>query len=179
MILKLAYYGEPILRKKCAKVEEITPEIKSLIEDMIETMHASNGAGIAAPQVHQDKAIFVICPHFQDEEGKWKKGPVQVFINPKIVEKSEDSTIENEGCLSIPKIYADVKRPKRVLITATDENGNEFTREFTDFDAHIVLHENDHINGVLFIDRLSATEKKGVEHKLRDLKKRLKLNSGA
>lgn len=174
MILKLAYYGEPILRKKCAKVESITPEVQQLIQDMIETMKDANGWGIAAPQVHQDKAIFVICPHHQDENGDWIPEPVQVFINPVILEKSEECTIANEGCLSIPKLYGDVKRPKRILVKALDENGIEFTQEYLDYEAHVVLHENDHINGVLFIDRLSASEKKGIEHKLKDLKKKLR-----
>jgi peptide deformylase len=173
MILKLAYYGDSILRKKCALVEAITPEISVLIQDMIETMHSQKGLGIAAPQVHADKAIFVICPHYKDEEGNWHPGDVQVFINPKILEKSEETTTESEGCLSIPKIYGDVKRPQRIVIQAMNEKGETFTKEFTDFEAHIVLHENDHINGVLFIDRLSAPEKKQIEHKLRDLKKRL------
>lgn len=174
MILKLAYYGESILRKKCAQVTEINEEVKTLIHDMIETMHSHNGLGIAAPQVYHDKAIFITCIHTQDEDGKWHRGPVQVFINPKILEKSDDCTIESEGCLSIPKVYGDVKRPQRVVIQALDENGIEFTQEYTDFDAHIVLHENDHINGVLFIDRFSSIDKKAAEHKLRDLKKRFK-----
>lgn len=173
MILKMAYYGEPILRKKCAPVMEITAEIKTLISDMIETMHSQKGLGIAAPQVHHDKALFVICPYFKDENDKWQPGKVQVFINPKILEKSDETTIESEGCLSIPKVFGDVKRPQRIVIQALDENGVQFTQEYTDFEAHIVLHENDHINGVLFIDRLAATDKKAAEHKLRDLKKRL------
>ncbi len=172
MILKLAYYGEAILRKKCAKVETITPEVTQLIQDMIETMQDCRGYGIAAPQVHHDKALFVICPHYKDENDEWQPGKIQVFLNPVILEKSEECTIASEGCLSIPKLYGDVKRPKRILIKAMDENGVEFTNEYTDFEAHIVLHENDHINGVLFIDRLSSTEKKGIEHKLRDLKKK-------
>jgi peptide deformylase len=88
------------------------------------------------------------------------------------LEKSEETTTESEGCLSIPKIYGDVKRPQRIVIQAMNEKGEPFTKEFTDFEAHIVLHENDHINGVLFIDRLSASEKKQIEHKLRDLKKK-------
>jgi peptide deformylase len=171
MILEIAAYGEPILRKKCAKVEQITPEIKQLINDMIETMHSRNGLGIAAPQVYHDKALFVTCFYFKDEEEKWQAGPVKVFINPKILEKSEETTVANEGCLSIPKVYGDVKRPKRVVVQALNENGEEFTEEYTDFEAHIVLHENDHINGVLFIDRLNGTEKKAAEHRLRALKK--------
>lgn len=173
MILKLAYYGDPILRKKCAPVEEINEEIRILIQDMIETMHSKSGIGISAPQVHHDKALFLICPQYKNSNGEWKSGQVQVFINPKIIEKSEETTTANEGCLSIPKLYGDVKRPKRVVVQAQDEQGTLFTKEFTDFEAHMVLHENDHINGVLFIDRLSPTDKKRLEPNLRALKKKL------
>lgn len=173
MKLPLAYYGDPILRKKGARIEEINDEIRQLVADMIDTMYESNGIGIAAPQVHRSLALFIICRMQKDQEGKWNyTDKTQVFINPKIVSYSEEKTCISEACLSIPKVSGNVSRPYKVTVTATDLEGKEFTMEFTDLEAHIVLHENDHINGVLFIDRVDAKERKLMEPNLRSLKKK-------
>lgn len=173
MKLPLAYYGDPILRKKAARVEEINDEIRELVANMIDTMYQTDGIGIAAPQVHHSLALFVICRMYKDEEGRWNSSDKnQVFINPKIISYSDEKTRYSEGCLSIPKINGYVSRPFKVVVTATDLDGQEFTKEFTDLEAHIVLHENDHINGVLFIDRMEAKERKLIEPKLRAFKKK-------
>jgi len=170
--LPLAYYGDPILRKKGARVETINDGIRQLANDMIDTMKESNGLGLAAPQVHHSLAMFVICVPTQQPDESWLPGKVRVFINPKIVSYSDDLWGYVEGCLSIPTIYEDVLRPFKVTVTATDLEGNEFTEEFEGLEAHAVMHENDHINGVLFIDRLSAKKRKELEPRLRQIKKK-------
>ncbi len=173
MKLPLAYYGDPILRQKCNKVTEINQDIHQLVNDMIETLEAQKGVGLAAPQVKHPIALFMTFAPKKDESNpeKWIPGELKIFINPKIVSYSEDTSTYAQGCLSIPKVYGDVTRPFRIVVTATDLKGNEFTEEFTDFEAQAIMHENDHINGVLFIDRLDPKEKKKLEPQLRELKK--------
>lgn len=179
MRLPLAYYGDAILRKKAAPIEKIDDEIRILVENMIDTMVATKGIGLAAPQVHHSLSLFIAYFDSGDSENEEDeiveeidRDKVRIFINPSIVAYSSDTTIYSEGCLSIPKLYRDVERPFKVTLEATDLNGTIFKEEFHDFDAHIVLHENDHLNGVLFIDRLPPKERKSVESYLRQLKKR-------
>lgn len=173
MILELAYYGNPVLRKKGMPVLEINNEIKQLVFDMKEAMDANNGCGLAAPQVNHALNLFITCiPKYDEEDNKTHPGELRVFINPKILSYSEEVWPCEEGCLSIPNYKAKVVRPLKVTIQAMDLEGKEFTEEFIGFDAHVILHENDHINGVLFIDRLSPTIKKLIEPKLREIKKK-------
>lgn len=172
MKLPLAYYGNPILRKKGAPVLEITDEIRQLVSDMTETMIAQDGCGLAAPQIHQSLALFITSiPHLNEKE-EVIPGELRVFINPKIVAHSQEKWACEEGCLSIPGLRGIVERPLKVTVQATDLEGNVFTEEFVGFDAHVIMHENDHLNGVLYIDRLSPKEKKQIEGKLREIKKK-------
>lgn len=171
MKLPLAYYGDPILRKKTAPVAEVTNEIRQLVSDMFETMEAHDGCGLAAPQVHQSLALFVTCiPRYLED--RIIPGTPKVFINPKILSYSKEEWTCEEGCLSIPGIRENVSRPFKVVVQATNLEGQLFTEEFEEFDAHVVMHENDHINGVLYIDRLSANRKKAIESRLREIKKK-------
>lgn len=174
MKLPIAYYGDPILRKKGSQIETITDEIRQLVNNMIETMIASKGIGLAAPQVGQSLSLFLAYFFENEEDEKETVQPekVRVFINPKIINYSKELTCYSEGCLSIPKLYADVERPLHITVSAMDLNGKTFTEEFHDFDAHLILHENDHVNGVLFIDRLSTKERKLIEPQLRQIKKK-------
>jgi peptide deformylase len=172
MKLPLAYYGNPILRKKGAKVESITDEIRSLVANMIETMHESHGIGIAAPQVHQSLAIFITCPPVEGPDGTFQPGTPKVYINPKILSHGEDAWVHDEACLSIPKLRGDVERPKMIKIQAMDLNGVTFEEELYGWDARVFLHENDHINGVLFIDRIHGKKRKEMEPALREIKKK-------
>lgn len=172
MKLPLAYYGDPILRKKGASVTNIDESIHQLIKDMAETMEAHNGCGLAAPQVHQSLALFITCiPRYVDEETVLP-GELRVFINPKIIHYSEEVWPCQEGCLSIPGLRETVVRPLQVTVQATDLDGKEFQETFMEFDAHVIMHENDHINGVLFIDRLPARRKKDIESYLKEVKKK-------
>lgn len=140
--------GDEVLRKKSKTVDEITPKIKELIEDMIDTMYEADGVGLAAPQVGILKRIFVI------DVGE---GPM-VFINPEILETGGTQT-GDEGCLSIPGYYAPVCRPNYVKVKFLDENMQEQVLEAEEFFARAILHENDHLNGVLFKDRVEKSEK--------------------
>lgn len=172
MILPLAYYGDPILRKKGSPVLNIDSSIHQLVADMAETMEANDGCGLAAPQVHQSLALFITCiPKYIDQKTVLP-GELRVFINPKIIAYSDEVLADKEACLSIPGLCETVVRPYKVVIQATNLEGVAFEEEFEDYDAHVIMHENDHINGVLFIDRLPPKRKKEIEGILRNIKKK-------
>ncbi len=175
MPLPIAYYGDPVLRKKGAEIKVFDEKLKQLVRDMEETLHAKNGIGLAAPQVHQSLALFLVCPPIRAEEGspeKWLPGKVRVFINPKLSNPSDEMAYWNEGCLSIPGLYEDVLRPESITVEAMDEHGTPFKEDFSGFTARIIMHENDHINGVLYIDRLNKQERAALDHELREIKKK-------
>lgn len=135
--------GDEVLRKKCKPVKEITQRTIKLIEDMADTMYEADGVGLAAPQVGILQRIFVIDVY--DDYG------LRVFINPEILEVS-GSQMGEEGCLSIPNEFEDVERPNYVKVKALNEKGEEFILEGTELLARAILHENDHLEGKLFID---------------------------
>lgn len=172
MKLPFAYYGNPILRKKCLRVESITEEIKIFINQMVESLVEKNGWGLSAPQVSSDLRIFITAVPEELPDGKWKPAKLRVFINPEILSVNEKTWITQEGCLSIPKLYAEVERPISVVVKATDLEGNVFEEEFTGWEGRCVLHENDHLNGVLFVDRIKGKEREELEPLLKKIKKR-------
>ena len=141
-VLKIVKFGDPLLRKVARPVEEITPRIKTLVDDMIETMRSAGGCGLAAPQVGVLRRIAVI----EVEEGK-----VYVLINPKIIAYAGEQN-ESEGCLSNPGHYGITKRPKAVTVRATDINGKEYEFSGTDLLARAICHECDHLDGKLYTD---------------------------
>lgn len=172
MKLPLAYYGDSVLRKKTTPIQEIDDKIRQLVHDMEETMEANNGCGLAAPQIHQSISLFVTkIPRYIDEKTVLP-GEFRVFINPKIVSYSPEVWCLDEACLSLPNLRGDVIRPVKVTFQATDLEGNTFVEEFVGFDARCMMHENDHLNGVLYIDRLSPKSKKEIEPLLREVKKK-------
>ena len=144
-IRKIREDGDEVLRKKSKPVEEITPRILTLLEDMADTMYEADGVGLAAPQVGILKRIFVIDVY--DDEG------LRVFINPEILEV-RGSQIGEEGCLSIPGKLEDVERANYVKVKALNEKGQEFILEAEELLARAVLHEYDHLEGTLFTDYL-------------------------
>lgn len=174
MILKLAYYGDPILRQKALRIESIDDEIKQLIEDMVETMFAQNGIGLAAPQVHRSLALFITSIPDYHEDGSYTDGPIEVYINPRLISYSTQEEIHSEGCLSIPKLYGEVCRPNHIVIEAMNQNGIVIRKELSGLEARCCLHENDHLNGVLFIDRIRGKERQQMEGALRQIKSRYK-----
>jgi peptide deformylase len=143
---------------------------------MVETMKNHDGIGLAAPQVHQSLSLFITDVPKQisedPEKPKWVPGVLRVFINPKIVGYSQESWTMSEGCLSIPKLYGEVIRPIAIKVEAIDLNGQTFTEELSWLEARAVMHENDHINGVLFIDRMDKKERKEIEPQLHEIKKK-------
>jgi peptide deformylase len=170
MKLPLAYYANSILRRKADPVEKFDDELKQLIRDMEETMLDLRGLGLAAPQVKRSIRLFITNIPVKDEKGEYHPSITRVFINPKILSVSDETWVANEGCLSIPKLYAEVARPRAITVEAQDQNGIFFTDSFSGWEAKAILHENDHINGVLFIDRLSHKKKKEVEKELQLIK---------
>lgn len=135
--------GDPILRKKCRPVESVDGRIREILGDMLETMRAAQGVGIAAPQVGIMRRMFVAEP---------EPGRVYYMINPEILE-TEGSEDGEEGCLSVPGYAGTVQRPTFLRIRATGLSGEEQTLEFHGFDARVMLHENDHLDGILYIDK--------------------------
>lgn len=170
MKLKLAYYGNPILRQKAEPVEKITDETRELISKMFEMMDIENGIGLAAPQVNLSLRIFIMQVPIQNEDESWEPGVKRVFINPTILSFSDECDIREEGCLSIPKLVGEVIRPIEVTVEALDQDGKKFTDTFYELEARCILHENDHINGKLFIDRMDKNDRKKLEKALRDIK---------
>jgi len=148
-ILDIRVLGDPILRQATKPVGEITPDVQRLIDDMFETMYHARGIGLAAPQVGRTERIAVVDV---DDE------PL-VLINPEIVDSSSGKAKGEEGCLSIPDIYADVERPKTVTVHALDRNGKAFERKASDLLARCLQHEIDHLDGKLFLDYLSVLKR--------------------
>ena len=158
--LKLRYYGDPILRRKAAPVAAISPEIRELVRGMFECMYRERGVGLAAPQVGVSKRIFVV--DVEVESGERIK---LVLVNPVLAQKA-GSIVGEEGCLSIPGIHADVKRHGAVVFEALDEHGAPIVVRGEGLVARALQHELDHLDGILFIDRLSAIRRKLLEPKL-------------
>ena len=158
-IKKILPYGTPSLRQKAKDVQKFSKKIQTLINDMLDTMYANNGVGLAAPQVGEGYRIFVIDTSTSNEP----LNPL-VFVNPKIIKK-EGAIIEQEGCLSFPQVYTDVKRYKNVTVKALNIHGKPFILEAKNGSllARAIQHENDHLDGILFIDhvvnRFDADEK--------------------
>jgi peptide deformylase len=181
MILPIVAYGNPVLRKVAEDIDEHYPNLDKLIEDMWETMYASNGVGLAAPQVNRDIRLFVmdsaqIFANMDEEEKKEENYPdapgiKQVFINAHIVEEHGDDWAYNEGCLSIPKIREDIYRAEEVTIDFTDEKFQKHRKTFNGVTGRIILHEYDHIDGKLFIDYISPLKRKLLKRKLDDISK--------
>lgn len=180
MILPIVAYGHPVLRKEAKDIDEHYPDLQKLIEDMWETMYASNGVGLAAPQVNRDIRLFVMDSaqifankSEDEEEENYPDAPgiKQVFINPQIIELHGDDWAYNEGCLSIPKIREDIYRAEEVAIIYYDEQFNRQENTFSGITGRIILHEYDHIEGKLFIDYLSPLKKKLIRRKLDDITK--------
>lgn len=173
MVLPLTYYGNPVLRKKALPVEEINDEIREFVAQMIETLHAHNGAGLAAPQVNRSLRIFLTnAPILGENKEEWLEGKLRIFINPRLFDPSPEVWEWPEGCLSIPELFPPIVRPWRISVEAMDLEGKVFVETYTAMEARAVMHENDHINGVLNIDRVDHKIRRQLESQLRDIKKK-------
>jgi peptide deformylase len=155
-VLPIVTYNDPVLREECELIRENSDELQALISDMFETMYNSNGVGLAAPQIGKSIQLFVMdADSITDEEGEENMGPL-TLINPEIVEKGEEKTKVEEGCLSIPELRDDVVRPDHIKVKYLDRDFNEQTLEADGWVSRVIQHELDHLHGVLFIDYLSA-----------------------
>jgi len=150
--LEIHYLGDRVLRQPAKRVAKIDPEIRQLVREMLQSMYSADGIGLAAPQVAVQKQLIVI-----DCEPDNPANPPLVLINPTIKKFSGDVCVAQEGCLSIPGIYLDVKRPQMVEVAFKDEYGRPRTLQATELLSRCIQHEIDHLNGVLFVDRVENT----------------------
>jgi len=178
MVLPIVAYGDPVLKKVGEEIDEDYPGLKELIANMWETMYEASGVGLAAPQVGKSIRLFIVdaSPFAEDEEYSEKDRKVfenfkKVFINPYIVEETGDEWPFNEGCLSIPDIREEVNRKPKVVLNYLDESFVEHEETFEGVPARIIQHEYDHIDGVLFTDRISPLKKRALKKKLTNIAK--------
>tara|TARA_B100000902_G_scaffold242061_1_gene229211 strand:+ start:7068 stop:7619 length:552 start_codon:yes stop_codon:yes gene_type:complete len=170
MILPIVSFGSPILRKECRTVDFSYSDLNKLITNMWETMYNASGVGLAAPQVNQQIKLFIIDtkPFCEEEDIQPCK---RVFINPEIIVEEGDEWEFNEGCLSIPNIREDILRKPNITIRYQDENFKEFIETYNGITARVIQHEYDHVNGILFIDKISSLRKRMIKGKLNDIAK--------
>ncbi len=179
MILPIVAYGAPVLRKTAKDITPDYPDLSKFIDNMWETLYASNGVGLAAPQVNRDIRLFLVdsAQIFnnldEEDEGKYSDAPgiKKVFINAHMKTLNGKEWQYNEGCLSIPKIREDVIRPENIVLEYVDENFQQYTHTFHGITARIIQHEYDHIEGKLFIDYLKPLKRKMLQGKLSDISK--------
>lgn len=175
MILPIYIYPEPTLREPADDVKGDSPEIQALIDDLIETMHGAAGIGLAAPQVGRSVRIFVIdLSAMADdlaEEGETVPTEPMVFINPELIDESDSVAEFEEGCLSIPEIRDVVERPERIRIRYFDRDFKEQELPAEGLLARVLQHEYDHLEGILFVDLLSAFRRRMLRRRLRDMAK--------
>ena len=178
MILPIIAYGDPVLRKLGKSIDKEYPALESLLENMFETMYGAKGIGLAAPQIGLPIRIFIVdaTPFKDDEELELEERNFlstfkQVFINAQIIDETGDEWVFNEGCLSIPDVREDVFRNETVKIKFLDEKFEKHTKEFSGIAARIIQHEYDHIQGILFTDKLSSLKKRLIKGKLANISK--------
>ena len=177
MILPIVAYGNPVLKKGAKNITQDYPELDQFIYNMWETMYKASGVGLAAPQVGVGIRLFVVdaSPFAEDEELSQEEkeqlsGFKKVFINPELQESGEEWAF-NEGCLSIPEVREDIYRQEKIHITYFDENFKEHQETFTGLPARVIQHEYDHIEGILFTDKLSPLKKRLIKGKLNNIAK--------
>ena len=172
MILPIVAFGSPILRKKCVEISPDYPELEMLLDNMKETMCGAHGVGLAAPQINKGIRLFLIdtTPFIDDEETE-EIIVKQVFINAKILKETGEEWDFNEGCLSIPDVREDISRKPSITIEYMDENFEKHTDTYDGLTARVIQHEYDHIEGILFTDKISALRKRMIKGKLLDISK--------
>lgn len=179
MILPIVAYGDPVLRKRAKEIEKGQVDVKTLADNMFETMYAASGVGLAAPQIGQSLRMFVVdgTPMNEDETPDDDEfdpslvGFKKVFINPEILEEDGDEWAFEEGCLSIPGIRNDVYRPEFIKIKYVDLDWNEHVEEYEGIAARIIQHEYDHLDGKLFTDYMSPLKRQLLKKRLADITK--------
>ncbi|NCC53674.1 MAG: peptide deformylase [Spartobacteria bacterium] len=177
MTNNIRIYGDPVLRQKAVAVEEVTNEIRAMVDQMLKDMYAENGLGLAAEQVGRTEAVCIVdVPKDLDVDGNGVENnpdvtmPV-VLINPEIISASEKFESREEGCLSFPGIYAAVSRPGEVLVRYLDREGKVCELKARALLARAIQHEMDHLNGILLVDRMSQVKRVAMSGRLKRLKK--------
>jgi peptide deformylase len=171
MIYPIAVYGHPVLRKTAKEIEPDHDGLNEIIKNMWETMYESDGIGLAAPQVNKSIRLIVIDASPLEDDLPELKDFKKVLINPEIVAFNEEDDIIDEGCLSLPTIREEVRRPTQITIEYLDIDFNPVTETFYDFAARVVQHEYDHLQGILFVDHLSPLKKRLLKGKLNKISK--------
>ncbi|MFT5780558.1 MAG: peptide deformylase [Crocinitomicaceae bacterium] len=180
MILPIVAYGDPILKREARDVEEVNPDLSTLISNMYETMYEASGVGLAAPQIGQSIRLFIVdgspfAEKEEDEEEDPRASGLEnfkkVFINPIIEEESGEEWGFREGCLSIPDIREEVFRKEKITLSYYNEKWELKEEEFDGYAARIIQHEYDHVDGVLFTDRISPLKKRLLSKKLSNISK--------
>ncbi len=171
MIYPIVVYGSPILRQVAREITDDYPNLQALISDLFDTMYKSDGMGLAAPQVGKSVRIFVVDATSLAEEDPELKDFKKAFINPKLQLIGEETLVMNEGCLSLPKLREDVDRHNKVRISYYDDKWNYFEEEYEGLKARVIQHEYDHLDGIMFIDRINPLRRKLLQGKLNDITK--------
>jgi peptide deformylase len=160
--LKIRTYPDPVLKKKAAPVTDFGPAMQKLFDDMIATMHTSDGVGLAAPQIGISQQIFIACPTL-------RHGEEHVMVNA-VIEKKSGTTVASEGCLSLPGISGEIVRATKLRLTFQDRIGRKYTVEVEDFFARVIQHEMDHLSGILLIDHFKGKKREALIEKYNTLK---------
>ncbi len=171
MIYPIVIYGSQILRNESIDLTPDYPDLKKLVEDMFLTLDEAGGVGLAAPQIGKNIRLFIVdCTPWAEEHPELA-GYKRVFVNPEIYEESEETGLFNEGCLSLPGLYENVRRPISIRMRYLDENFTEHDEEFDGLPARVIQHEYDHIEGMVFTDHLSPLRRNLIKNKLVNLAK--------
>jgi peptide deformylase len=171
MILPIYAYGQPVLRKIAVPIEPDYKDLKGLIEDMFQTMYSARGVGLAAPQIGKEIRLFVADTLQLEKPERNHKGFKKVFINAQLLDESGETWLYEEGCLSIPDIHVEIERMPVIHLRYLDEDFKEHTESFDGFNARVIQHEYDHIEGKLFIDRMKPLKRRMINRKLEKIKK--------
>ena len=172
MIYPVQVYGMPVLRKRAKEIDEDYENLQQIIADMFETMRYSDGIGLAAPQIGLSIRLIVIdASPLEDEEDPSLQDFIKVFINPEIIEEEGEEWLFNEGCLSVPTLREEVSRKPNIRIQYYDENFNFLDERYDGTKARIIQHEYDHLNGILFTDRVAPLKKRLLKSKLTAISK--------
>lgn len=172
MLLKLRYYGDPILREKCEPITEIDDALRCFVDDMVETMrHNGRGMGLSAIQVGVLRRLFITMAPILQPDGNYHYKDVRVYVNPVFSEPSEELIAIDEGCMSIPGVRGVVERPLEITCDWTDLDGVAHRERLKEWEARIAMHEMDHLNGVLYIDRMRGRARRLLDQRLNEIKR--------
>ena len=171
MILPIVAFGDPVLRKKGEPISKEFEELPNLIKNMWETMYGAEGVGLAAPQIGMSIQLFLVDASPFSEDEPELEGFKKIFINPEILEETGEEWQFKEGCLSIPGIRENVKRNETIKIKYFDEDFCEHVEQFSGLAARVIQHEYDHVNGILFTDKINPLKKQMIKRKLTDISK--------